>query len=79
MFHCIRQCYSDKLWEVNECSPSIPKGMAKYFKQGNPPAPEKQDTIVALSQFARPAFEVNPDGPIAISQYGKPNPPVKKK
>lgn len=73
MFHCITKCYDGKtLWTPGETSVSIPSGMDKFFKAGKPPVPEKQETIVALSQFAKPAFEVNPSEVIPISQYGKP-------
>jgi hypothetical protein len=51
--------------------------MDAYFKEGNAPQPPKQEALVHLSQFARPAFEVLPDGPIPISQYGKQTPKKK--
>lgn len=71
MYHCIKQCYDGvTLWSPGETSDSIPPGMADYFKEGKPKE-EKQETIVALSQFARPAFDSNPDGKVPISLYGK--------
>lgn len=81
MFHCIKQCF-DKysvLWSVGETSPTIPVGMELYFKEGLPPKVKEPEQLVYLSQFARPPFEVNPDGPTPLSQYGKPKPEQKSK
>jgi hypothetical protein len=73
MYHCTKQCYDgNNLWSVGEISQTVPVGMETYFQEGLPPELPPQTQHVYLSQFARPAFEVNPDKPVPFSQYGKP-------
>lgn len=73
MYHCIKQCFDGQtLWSPRETSGTIPPGMADYFKEGEPPELPKQETLIYLSQFVKPAFDTNPSGPVAISEYGKP-------
>ncbi len=74
MYHCIKQCFDKQsvLWTPGEISESIPDGMDVYFKAGPKPIVQEPSKLVYLSQYAKPAFEVNPDGPMPISEYGKP-------